>query len=91
VQESTKSPIIESDGVVTAVYAAFERAPDAHLKKLYQFDQNSLRKIDVAARKVTSIKAVHLLIKCLQPIPDDRPSNMDEILRHPYFDDINTI
>jgi Serine/threonine protein kinase len=69
----------------------FERAEDAHLKKLYQFDHTSLRKIEVAARKVISAKAANLLIKCLQPIPEDRPSNMDEILRHPYFDDINTI
>ena len=69
----------------------FEKASDAHLKKLSQYNSESLDKIAVAARRVSGNKAAALLVKCLEPAPEDRPKSMNEILRDPYFDDISSI
>ncbi len=69
----------------------FEKASDAHLKKLYQYDYERFKKIHNAALRVAGRKVANLLSKCLQPIPDERPRSMTEILNDPYFEDINKI
>jgi serine/threonine protein kinase len=69
----------------------FEKASDAHLKNLYQYDYEKLKKIHRASLKIAGQKSANLLSKCLQPIPDERPKSMSEILNDPYFEDINKI
>jgi len=69
----------------------FEKAEDAHLKNLNHFTFDQLLKIRVAVTKMTGKKAATLLVKCLQPCPEDRPRSMSAILKDPYFDDINTV
>ena len=69
----------------------FERAEDAQMKNLSKYNFETLMKIRDVAFRVSGKKAANLLIKCLQPDPSNRPSSMAEILKDPYFDDINKI
>ena len=63
----------------------FEKAKDAHLKNLYNYDADALQKIVTGAKKVGGISAAHLLESLLQPDPQQRPQSMGEILGHDYF------
>lgn len=63
----------------------FEKATDAHLKNLHQYDVAAVRKISDAARRVSGDEAADLLSDLLQPLPEDRPQSMDEVLNHQYF------
>lgn len=63
----------------------FEKAADAHLKNLYNYDSDSLEKIVNGAKKVGGVPAAHLLESLLQPEPTQRPQSMDEILGHEFF------
>jgi hypothetical protein len=63
----------------------FERPEDAHLKRLYFYDQVALKKIVTAALKTSGLLAAELLEKCLQPFPENRPQSMELIMNDPFF------
>lgn len=69
----------------------FERAEDAQMKNLSKYNFETLMKIRDVAFRVSGKKAANLVTKCLQPDPSNRPSSVAEILKDPYFDDINKI
>ena len=63
----------------------FEKASDAHLKNLYNYDTDSHEKIVKTAKKLAGVPTAHLLESLLHPDPEQRPQSMEEILGHDYF------
>mmetsp|Transcript_10687 Transcript_10687/g.13516 ORF Transcript_10687/g.13516 Transcript_10687/m.13516 type:complete len:1019 (+) Transcript_10687:228-3284(+) len=66
----------------------FEKASDAHLRNLHQYDDEALNKIYEAAKRVSGENAANLLESLLQPKPENRPQSMNEVLSHKYFNEM---
>lgn len=64
----------------------FEKAEDAILKKLHNYDGNQLRQICKQLNLVAGQEASDLVMKLLQKDPNLRPKSMEEILSHKYFE-----
>lgn len=63
----------------------FERAEDAHLRRLYKYDECSFAKIVAVAQKNAGYLAADLLQKCLHPDPKQRIQTMESVLNDDFF------
>jgi len=63
----------------------FEKADDAILRNLHNYDNQALKNIVLQVDKVIGKDAADLVSKLLQRDPSARPESMDAVLKHKYF------
>jgi Serine/threonine protein kinase len=66
----------------------FEKAEDAIMKKLYRYGDDVLQRICAQVQITAGSQASDLVYLLLQKDPTKRPGSMQDILNHPYFEDL---
>ena len=63
----------------------FEKAEDALLHNLSEFDESKLKKVIALMDKAVGPSAADLVSQLLHPRPENRLSSFEKILDHQYF------
>ena len=66
----------------------FEKAEDAIMKKLYRYDDIVVQRICNQLENTVGKQASALVYLLLQKDPTKRPRSMEDVLEHPYFQEL---